>query len=160
MFACSVHCIMNHQKESERAMKYDVWITVRGEQHYEGAAPDKTELTTPGMLEKTENGWVLTYQETELTGLEGTCTTLQIEPKRTTLRRSGVLNAEMVFEEGKVHTSLYEMPFGMLTLEVCANSIRRKLSERGGLLELCYRITIGGQTQSINSLKIRIRRRM
>ena len=88
-------------------MKYEVWITVRGEQHYAGADPDRTELTAPGTLEKTESGWLLTYQETEATGLEGTCTALRIGPERTILRRSGSLSSEMVFETGKLHTSLY-----------------------------------------------------
>ena len=35
-------------------MTYDVLLTVRGEQYYDGADPDQTELTTQGVLERTQ----------------------------------------------------------------------------------------------------------
>ena len=42
---------------------------------FDDADPDATELTTEGTLELTEKGLLLTYQETALTGMEGTTTT-------------------------------------------------------------------------------------
>lgn len=140
-------------------MKYEVWITVRGEQCYAGADPDRTELTAPGTLEKTEGGWLLTYQETEATGLEGTCTALRIGPERTILRRSGSLSSEMVFETGKLHTSLYELPYGALTVDIRTESVRHRLSEQGGVLEIRYHMEVEQQLSSRNCLKIQIKRK-
>ena len=49
----------------------NVLIFVRGEQQYEGVEPDVTELMTEGTMIVAENGdTVLSYQETELTGME------------------------------------------------------------------------------------------
>ncbi|MBQ2606979.1 MAG: DUF1934 domain-containing protein, partial [Oscillospiraceae bacterium] len=96
-------------------MKQEVWITVRGEQYFDGVDPNETELTTLGTLEDTEEGWLLSYEESELTGMAGTVTSFAIAPERVVLRRSGSVNSEMIFEEGLPHTSLYEMAMGTLT---------------------------------------------
>ena len=57
----------------------DVLIFVRGEQHYEDAEPDVTELMTEGTMTISDDGCMeLTYRETELTGMEGTTTTFAI----------------------------------------------------------------------------------
>ena len=69
--------------------KLPVMISVRGEQYYDGVDPDSTELMTEGTLEQTADGLRISYQETELTGMEGTCTTFEIGPSRVILRRSG-----------------------------------------------------------------------
>ena len=76
------------------------------------------------------------------------------------IRRSGTLKSEMVFEVGKTHTTVYELPFGSLPMEVRTDSIRQKLSERGGLLEICYRIAVGEQMRSGNSFRMQIKRKM
>ena len=98
--------------------KLPVMISVRGEQYFDDVDPNATELMTEGTLEQTEDGFLLSYQETELTGMEGTLTTFEIGPGRVILRRSGSVNSQMVFEEGKQHTSLYETPFGDLSVDI------------------------------------------
>ena len=53
----------------------NVVIFVRGEQTYDGADPDATELISEGTMSIDDGGAVtVTYQETELTGMEGTTT--------------------------------------------------------------------------------------
>ena len=59
-------------------MKQNVMISVRGEQYYEGVDPNKTELLTEGELEQVNGGWHLSYEESELTGMEGTTTIFEI----------------------------------------------------------------------------------
>ena len=98
--------------------KLPVMISVRGEQYFDDVDPNATELMTEGTLEQTEDGFLLSYQETELTGMEGTLTTFEIGPGRVILRRSGSVNSQMVFEEGRQHTSLYETPYGELSVDI------------------------------------------
>lgn len=135
-------------------MQYDVTVTVRGEQEYEGMGHDHTDLTVDGVLADAPEGWTLFYDEQE------TRTEFAIGAQCVVLRRSGELNSEMVFEVGKIHTTVYEMPFGTLPMEVRTDSIRQKLSERGGLLEIRYRITVGEQVRSKNSVKVQVKRKM
>ena len=77
-----------------------VLLTIRSEQHYEDMEPDSIELMTEGTLTLTgEGGMVLSYQESELTGLEGTTTAFEIRGAQVILTRTGSVNSQMVFEE-------------------------------------------------------------
>ena len=123
-------------------MNRRVLLSICGKQTYMGQEPDVIELVTEGVLSARENGWVLEYQETELTGLEGVTTTFEINNDEITLKRTGKLNSQMVFREGVTHDSLYQMEFGALMLSVCASHIHWELSENGGVIDLVYGIEI------------------
>ena len=66
-----------------------VLLSIRGEQYFDGIDPDATELMTEGTLEVTQEGLLLTYRETELTGMEGTVTTFEVKGPQVILRRTG-----------------------------------------------------------------------
>ena len=55
-------------------MEKEVVISVKGIQTYEGTAPDAVELVTKGRMAQEGESYTLSYQESELTGLEGTLT--------------------------------------------------------------------------------------
>ena len=134
-----------------------VMLSIRGEQYFEGVDPDATELLTEGTLEKTDDGILLTYQETELTGMEGTTTTFEVRGPVVILTRSGSVNSQMVFEMGRQHTSLYETPFGELTVDIQTSTLKHNLSERGGLMEIKYSIAVEHTVTGRNCFKIRVR---
>ena len=139
--------------------KLPVMISVRGEQYFDDVDPNATELMTEGTLEQTEDGFLLSYQETELTGMEGTLTTFEIGPGRVILRRSGSVNSQMVFEEGRQHTSLYETPYGELSVDIQTSRLLHNLTERGGLMEIKYSIAVEHVVTGRNCFKIRVRRK-
>ncbi len=123
-------------------MKNTVILSIRGKQNYLGQDPEIIELVTEGTMESRENGWIVSYEESDLTGLQGTTTTFQVEPGCITLTRKGPLNSEMVFREGVFHESLYQMPFGALMITVCANRVHYVIGEDGGTIDLTYAIDI------------------
>lgn len=134
-----------------------VILTVRGEQCFDGVDPDATELMTEGTLTATEEGFLLSYEETALTGLEGTTTTFEIRGPQVILTRSGKVNSQMVFEEGRQHTSLYETPFGGMSVDIQTSRLRHNLTERGGLMEVKYSIAIEHTATGRNCFKLRVR---
>ena len=141
-------------------MENNVIISIQGKQSFEAQGDDTIELVTEGCLEPDgDDGYTLSYQESELTGLEGTLTTFQIEPERVTLMRVGEVNSQMVFEEGRQHTSLYETPYGELSVDIQTSALRHNLSERGGLLEIKYSIAVEHTVTGRNSFKIRVKRK-
>ena len=142
-----------------RRKKLPVLLFIRGEQYFDDVDPDATELTTEGTLELTEEGLLLTYQETALTGMEGTTTTFEVSGPQVILRRVGSVNSQMVFEEGRQHTSLYETPYGELSVDIQTSALRHNLSERGGLLEIKYSIAVEHTVTGRNSFKIRVKRK-
>ena len=142
-----------------RREKLPVTLFIRGEQYFDDVDPDATELVTEGTLELMEERLRLTYQETSLTGMEGTTTTFEITGPQVTLRRAGTVNSQMVFEEGRQHTSLYETPYGELSVDIQTSALRHNLSDRGGLLEIRYSIAVEHTVTGRNSFKIRVKRK-
>ena len=137
--------------------KLPVMLSIRGEQYFDGIDPDATELMTEGTMTLTENGMVLAYEETALTGMEGTTTSFQIQGPQVILTRSGTVNSQMVFEEGRQHTSLYETPFGELSVDIQTSVLKHNLTERGGLMEIKYSIAVEHTVTGRNCFKIRVR---
>ena len=123
-------------------MKKAVMLKLTGRQSYLDQDPEVIELTTEGILEDWENGWRISYEESELTGLKGVTTTFYIKPGKVTLSRSGALRSEMHFEVGQYHHSLYQMEFGALQITVYASQVDYSLNETGGTLDLVYAIDI------------------
>ena len=139
--------------------KLPVMLSIRGEQYFDGIDPDATELMTEATMTLTENGMVLAYEETALTGMEGTTTSFQIQGPQVILTRSGTVNSQMVFEEGRQHTSLYETPFGELSVDIQTSVLKHNLTERGGLMEIKYSIAVEHTVTGRNCFKIRVRRK-
>ena len=123
-----------------RRKKLPVLLFIRGEQYFDDVDPDATELTTEGTL-------------------EGTTTTFEVSGPQVILRRVGSVNSQMVFEEGRQHTSLYETPYGELSVDIQTSALRHNLSERGGLLEIKYSIAVEHTVTGRNSFKIRVKRK-
>ena len=137
-----------------------VLLTIRSEQHFEDMEPDSIELMTEGALTPTEEGGlILSYQESARTGMEGATTTFEVRGPQVILSRTGSVNSQMVFEEGKQHTSLYETPFGELAVDIQTSRLRHSLTEQGGLMDLRYSISVDHSVTGRNAFKIRVRRK-
>ena len=123
-------------------MKTAVFLSIRGRQQYADQEPEIIELVTEGTMEFKNGGWDVSYEETELTGLAGVTTTFRVESDKVTLKRTGALKSQMVFQQGVPHDSLYQMPFGALMLTVNATSVFYDIMPDGGVIDLVYNITI------------------
>ena len=119
-----------------------VLLSISGTQRFGDEEEETTQLVTEGELERDGGALLLSYEESELTGMEGTVTTFRIEPPVITLQRTGTVESRMVFTEGVEDRSLYDMGFGALMITVCADTIRSDMSETGGTLDVTYSIVI------------------
>ena len=138
----------------------DVIITLKG---IHGSADDGEddviELVTDGTYSCENGDKVVTYMESELTGLEGTKTTLRVadKDKTVTLTREGSYNSQMVFEEGKRHFFLYDTPYGAATMGVDTQKINAVLDEHGGDMEIFYAIDIENVVMGRKSFTLNVR---
>ena len=123
-------------------MKQAVVLRIRGQQSYDGQEPEVIELMTEGTMEFLDGGWDISYEETELTGMAGVTTTFRVEPGKVTLRRTGKLRSEMVFQQGVRHESLYQLDFGALLMTVTAKLVYFDIVSDGGVIDLMYDIEI------------------
>ena len=139
-------------------MDKSVIISIKGKQSYEDVEDETIELVTEGLLNKEGEGeYTLSYQESELTGLEGTLTTFQAEQGRITLMRIGEVNSQMVFEEGRRHLSMYDTPYGALAIGINTRRMRSSLGEHGGDIEIDYAIEIDHAMAGQNLFQINVR---
>ena len=137
-------------------MKRNVWLTVHGEQQYEGLAPDSLEQRLPGTIEETADGVRIRYEERNADGAVVTVTSLDMADGGVVLTRMGEVTSEMVFRPGEARTSSYATAYGSLPVTVETESVKWRFDERGGMLALRYRIDLGGQKGSC-ALRIRAR---
>ena len=109
-------------------MEFPVVLSIEGKQSYMDQEPEIIELVTEGVMEESDGGWNISYEESDLTGLQGVTTTFRIRPGEVVLDRTGKLTSQMVFVEGQKHDSLYQMEFGALMLTVCATRVSYDLT--------------------------------
>ena len=138
-------------------MEKEVVISIKGMQQYEGALPDAVELVTAGRLARDGTGYTLSYQESELTGLDGTLTTIQVDGEQVTLMRVGEFNSQLVFQEGRRHLSVYNTPYGAMSVGVNTRHLLAELSDRGGDIEVDYYIEIDHALAGRNVFRISVK---
>ena len=103
---------------------------------------ERVESVYSGFFHKTSDGVLLTYTEGEG---EGACMSeIKYSGGTVSVKRNGAIESELVFEEGKTHTSLYRVPPYTFDAEVVTRRIRASVTDEGGLIELFYNMKIGG----------------
>ena len=140
-------------------MEFPVVLSIEGKQSYMDQEPEIIELVTEGVMEESDGGWNISYEESDLTGLQGVTTTFRIRPGEVVLDRTGKLTSQMVFVEGKKHDSLYQMEFGALMLTVCATRVSYDLTEAGGTVDLSYQIEIEQTSAGVIDYHLEIRKK-
>lgn len=136
----------------------NVIVSIKSSQVNENG-PDVMELVTEGKLVRnSENSYTISYEETELTGLEGTTTVLRIEGPRVTLLREGTVNSQMVFEEGRRHLSMYETPYGSLSVGINTRRMKNTVGESGGDLEIDYALEIDNLLAGRTRFRMNVRK--
>ena len=133
----------------------DVIISVTGVQQ-SANGPDSMELVTAGQYGQDGTETLLTWQESELTGMEGTKTSLRVQPDGVVLSREGTLNTRMEFSEGEKRYFLYETPFGSTTMGLSTRRIINRLGTHGGEIEIDYSVDMDHTVVGRNRFFIRV----
>ena len=116
------------------------------ELHEPDADVDSSDMWNEGRLVTNTHRVELVYEEGELSGMEGSVTSIGFDrdaPTLVTMMRSGPVSTAMVFEEGKRHFCVYDTPFS--SFQVCVRALtvdNRLLTD--GILGLEYLVEIQG----------------
>lgn len=139
-------------------MAENVIISIKGSQFFDRQEPDSMELVTAGTLEQDGEGYTLSYEESALTGLEGTTTVFRVRDGQVTLVREGEVNSLMVFEEGQRHLSMYDTPYGALSIGINTRRMRAELTPQGGDIEIQYAVEVDHALTGLNLFQIHVSR--
>lgn len=138
-------------------MQKDVMISINGLQGTMEGGEDNITLVTSGTLTSKGGEYIIRYEESELTGMEGTITTLNIAPNTVTVTRTGQYPSQMMFEKGRKHNTLYHTNYGDLVVGVDTHHIFSDIGEDGGELTVKYAIDIDNALAGTNSLTVNVK---
>lgn len=137
-------------------MKRDVMITVNSRQEHPDKDTDVFNFITEGTYYKEGDNYYITYNESYLTGMDGTTTTLKVEPDAVTLIRSGNVSSLMVFKKGRKHTSEYSTEYGTFEVGVTAQKVSVNMNDLGGNIDVEYFIEVNNQLTSFTTLNVKV----
>lgn len=118
---------------------------------------DVIEVVTPGEFLVTDNGFKAIYEETELSGMSGTTTTLTMLDDMLVLEREGNISAKMDFKKGETSVSLYNTPYGVLDLQIHTEDLDVNINENGGDITAEYSMELAGQPPITTKLAVKVK---
>lgn len=134
----------------------NVWISIKGVQHADGES-NTLELDTAGTMDHMADGYKLTYNESETTGMEGVTTSLYIKPASITLERHGAMTSLMVLEKGRRTMCNYDTGYGTLMMGVYASDIQTHLADKGGDFSFHYTLDINSGITSSHEVYVTVK---
>lgn len=137
-------------------MKKPVLITVSSEIGSVAGEPDKMSFVTEGTLDRVNNEYIVSYEESEITGLKGTTTILKVNGDSITLIRQGNVESIMLFEKGKTHLTNYDTQFGSVMLGITAKNVHVDFCDKGGNIKVDYILEYNRLFGGRNSINISV----
>lgn len=121
----------------------------------EGQTCEMTFATEGKYYEKAGYRYI-TYQESKVTGLEGTTTYLKLGHGHVAVIRMGSVEAKQVFAVGNRHHSSYITPYGVFEIVVNPWVVEDQVCAGEGYVRLEYDLEMEGKPCSRNSLMIKV----
>lgn len=137
-------------------MMKDVLITINSMHSYGHDDDDSLEFTTDGYYFFEDNVACLSYMESEVTGLEGTRTSLMAYPDRVVVDRDGVVTSRMIFHQGEKSSFMYNTPYGAMAMGISTGSIHREMDGDGGNLYIDYAVDVANSVVARNRFHITV----
>lgn len=138
-------------------MLKDVLISIRSVQDCGGTGEDSMEFVTDGYYLYDGGVGCLSYQESEVTGMEGTRTSVMVAPDQVVVDRDGTVNSRMIFQEGLKSSFQYVTPYGTANFGVDTRKIRHSFGENGGHMEIDYVVNMEHAVVTRNKFQITVK---
>lgn len=117
---------------------------------------NETELLTKAIVSKSGGCDVISYEDTQATGFEGSVTTITVKGNESaSIIRKGTANSVLSLETGRKHYCQYGTPYGNIQIGVYTHSINNTISENGRLY-LKYTLDMNSSQLSDNEIIMKI----
>lgn len=132
-------------------------LHIRSTQDDGMGAKDTTEFYTEGSYYEKEGHRCLSYEESEVSGMEGTTTILEIVEEEAVLKRSGAINSSMLFRPRYETQTIYATAFGDIDLSILTEKLDIKVCNgRIVGVYLKYRLRFGLNEAYTNEMSIKV----
>ena len=120
-------------------MDKEVLIHVRGlHMMEEDGEQEPVEIVVPGEYYFRNGSHDLRYEEILEDFSEPTINYIKISPKGIEVRKKGIVNVHMVFEQGKKNMTYYTTPYGTIEMGIAATNMNLKEDESGLNMKVDY----------------------
>ena len=117
---------------------------------------NETELFTKAVVSKSGGYDVVSYEDTQATGFEGSVTTIKVKGNESaSIIRKGTANSVLYLETGRKHYCQYGTPYGNIQIGVYTHSINNTIAENGRLY-LKYTLDMNSSHLSDNEIIMKI----
>ena len=124
-------------------MDKEVLIHVRGLQTIDADGDQEpVEIVVPGQYYFRNGSHYLRYEEILEDFAEPTINYIKISPKGMEVRKKGVVNVHMVFEQGKRNMAFYTTPFGTLEMGISATNLELEESDGQIAMKVNYSLDL------------------
>ena len=134
----------------------DVVISIRTVHAVDMEDEDYLDFTTDGLYTYDGELGCLSYLETEVTGMEGTRTSVIVMPDQVVVDRDGLITSRMIFKEREKSSFLYNTPYGTATMNISTRRISHSLDEHGGNVEIDYVVDMEHAVVTRNQFRLNI----
>ncbi|MGL5616894.1 MAG: DUF1934 domain-containing protein [Sarcina sp.] len=117
---------------------------------------EQIEVISNGIFKAIEDGYEVSYEETEISGMEGTVTKITVTEDKVILERIGTTESLIEFKIDSNHVSLYNTPYGMLELLTKTKVLDIDVTEKGGVVKIDYEMSVAGQKPINTNLNLAI----
>ena len=120
-------------------MDKEVLIHVRGLQTMDAdGEQEPLEIVVPGQYYFRNGSHYLRYEEVMEDVAEPTVNYIKISQKGMEVRKKGVVNVHMVFEQGKKNMTYYTTPYGTIEMGIAATNLNLQESDGGLDMKVDY----------------------
>lgn len=123
---------------------------------YQDNEKNETELLTKASFKHSGEDYIISYEDTEATGFEGSTTTITINgSKSASIIREGTANSVLSLEIGKKHYCQYNTPYGSWLIGIYTHKIENDIDQNGRLY-LKYTLDLNSSFLSDNEIVMTI----
>lgn len=137
-------------------MTRDVLISICGNQYTENGTAEPIEIITKGSYSFRNNKHYVVYEEVMDGTTEATKNVLKFCEKEASLKRTGISNVQMLFNNGGKSNSNYSTPFGNLMIGIDTTSIDCRESQEEITLEIKYGLEMNFEFLANCTLNVKI----
>ena len=139
-------------------MEKDVLVTIKGLQTLENIDnPEEVELVAKGDYYYRNGHHYIFFEEMTEGFPQPTKNTIKITDKSVEVKKKGVTNVQMIFEENKKNLTYYATPFGNLQMGIAATKIAVKEEEQGLDLAIDYALEINAEHAADCQIQINVK---
>lgn len=118
---------------------------------------ESIEVVTPGDFYNKNEKYYVEYDETEISGMEGTKTIFEIDPSKFTLIRNGTTATKMEFKDKSENFVMYNTPYGMIEMKILTQELFIDVNDNGGDVKIKYDMVLPGEKPLNTTLSVNIK---